>query len=90
MERESFVDDQIAELLNKHFVAIKVDREERPDIDEIYMTAVQVYFQAIGVPRGGGWPLSVFLTPEANPFIGRTGRFAQYTRFTENRAVCGR
>ena len=66
MERESFVDDEIAAFLNKHFVCIKVDREERPDVDEIYMTAVQI------INRRGGWPLSVFLTPEAKPFYGGT------------------
>ncbi|HEV3003376.1 MAG TPA: thioredoxin domain-containing protein [Pirellulales bacterium] len=66
MERESFMDDEIAAFLNEHFVAIKVDREERPDIDEIYMTAVQI------LNRRGGWPLSMFLTPQAKPFFGGT------------------
>jgi uncharacterized protein YyaL (SSP411 family) len=66
MERESFMDDEIAAFLNEHFVTIKVDREERPDIDEIYMTAVQI------LNRRGGWPLSVFLTPQAKPFFGGT------------------
>ncbi|MFN0020910.1 MAG: thioredoxin domain-containing protein [Pirellulaceae bacterium] len=72
MERESFLDDEIAEYLNKHFVCIKVDREERPDIDSIYMTALQVYNQLAGTGRGGGWPMSMFLTPEAEPVFGGT------------------
>ncbi|MCI0360375.1 MAG: thioredoxin domain-containing protein [Planctomycetaceae bacterium] len=72
MERESFHDEEIAAFLNKHFVCIKVDREERPDIDQIYMTALSVYHQLAGEPRGGGWPLSMFLTPEADPFVGGT------------------
>ncbi len=70
MERESFLDAEIAAFLNEHFVCIKVDREERPDIDEIYMTSVQVYHQLAGAPAGGGWPMSVFLTPDALPFFG--------------------
>ena len=72
MERESFLDDEIAAYLNKHFVCIKVDREERPDIDSIYMTALQVYNQLAGTGRGGGWPMSMFLTPEAEPVFGGT------------------
>ena len=67
MERESFHDEEIAAFLNKHFVCIKVDREERPDIDAIYMTSLSVYHQLAGEARGGGWPLSMFLTPEAEP-----------------------
>jgi len=66
MERESFEDAATAEILNQHFIAIKVDREERPDVDEIYMTAVQL------MTGRGGWPLSVFLTPELKPFFGGT------------------
>jgi uncharacterized protein YyaL (SSP411 family) len=66
MERESFEDAAIAELLNEHFVAIKVDREERPDVDRVYMTYVQA---ATG---SGGWPLTVFLTPDLQPFLGGT------------------
>jgi uncharacterized protein YyaL (SSP411 family) len=66
MERESFEDDSVAELLNRHFVAIKVDREERPDVDRLYMTAMQ----AMGM--GGGWPLNAFLTPDLEPFYGGT------------------
>ena len=72
MERESFTDDEIAALLNKHFVCIKVDREERPDIDEIYMQALHVYMQLMGSKQGGGWPLSMFLTPDAKPLMGGT------------------
>ena len=67
MERESFDNPKIAEMLNKWFVCIKVDREERPDIDEIYMMAHQVVRQ-----RGGGWPLSMFLLPDGKPIIGGT------------------
>ena len=67
MERESFEDAEIARFLNAHFVCIKVDREERPDVDQIYMTALQ----AIG-PGGGGWPMSMFLTPDGRPFFGVT------------------
>ena len=58
MERESFEDEATAALMNEHFVNIKVDREERPDIDSIYMQAVQA------LTRGGGWPMTVFLTPD--------------------------
>jgi uncharacterized protein len=58
MERESFTDEEIAKLLNDKFVCIKVDREERPDIDQIYMTALQTYNQLNGGSKGGGWPLS--------------------------------
>ena len=66
MERESFEDEAVARMLNGHFVAIKVDREERPDLDEIYMTAVQA------IAGRGGWPMSVWLTPELKPFFGGT------------------
>ncbi len=66
MEHESFEDPAIARLMNEHFVPVKVDREERPDVDEICMNAVHV----MGVP--GGWPLNVFLTPEGKPFFGGT------------------
>jgi uncharacterized protein YyaL (SSP411 family) len=72
MERESFQDVEIAKFLNENFVCIKVDREERPDIDAVYMTALQVYSQLAGSGRGGGWPLSMFLTPDAEPFVGGT------------------
>ena len=66
MERESFENERIAELLNRDYVAIKVDREERPDVDRIYMTFVQA------TTGSGGWPMSVFLTPELKPFFGGT------------------
>ena len=66
MERESFENPAIAEHLNREFVAIKVDREERPDLDDVYMAAVQA------MTGSGGWPMSVFLTPELQPFFGGT------------------
>jgi hypothetical protein len=66
MERESFEDPQTAELMNESFVCVKVDREERPDVDALYMEAVQ------GMTGRGGWPLNVFLTPEQLPFYGGT------------------
>ncbi|MBC8351740.1 MAG: thioredoxin domain-containing protein [Planctomycetes bacterium] len=72
MERESFVDEEIAAYMNNHFVCIKVDREERPDVDSIYMTSVQIYNRVTGNGGGGGWPMSVFMTPEAKPFFGGT------------------
>lgn len=72
MERESFMNEEIAAILNEHFVCIKVDREERPDIDNIYMKSLFVYNQLSRNGRGGGWPLSMFLTPNAEPFFGGT------------------
>jgi len=66
MERESFENDSVASFLNAHFVSIKVDREERPDVDKIYMTFVQA------TSGQGGWPLNVFLTPDLKPFFGGT------------------
>lgn len=66
MERESFENEEIAQTLNENFVSIKVDREERPDIDSIYMQAVQL------MTGHGGWPMSVFLTPEGGPFYAGT------------------
>ncbi len=66
MERESFENEDVAKFLNAHFVAIKLDREERPDVDSIYMTAMQA------LQLGGGWPLNVFLTPDRKPFYGGT------------------
>jgi len=66
MARESFENEEIARFLNERFVCIKVDREERPDVDAIYINAVQL------MTGGGGWPLSVFLTPEGKPFYGGT------------------
>jgi uncharacterized protein YyaL (SSP411 family) len=72
MERKSFSNPEIARTMNEHFVNVKVDREERPDIDDVYMTALHIYFQAIGSPQGGGWPLSMFLTPQGKPLGGGT------------------
>ena len=66
MERESFENEEIAALMNELFVSIKVDREERPDLDEIYMNAVQM------MTGRGGWPMTMFLTPEGKPFYGGT------------------
>ena len=66
MERESFEDEATAQIMNQHFVNIKIDREERPDLDHIYMDALQA------MTGSGGWPLNVFLTPEAKPFYGGT------------------
>src|ERR687890_2055434 len=66
MERESFEDEATAEIMNKHFVNIKVDREERPDVDSIYMSAVQA------MTRHGGWPMTVFMIPDGAPFYGGT------------------
>src|SRR6185436_19521322 len=66
MERESFEDAETAALMNEHFVSIKVDREERPDLDAIYMDAVQA------MTGQGGWPLTAFLTPEGKPFYAGT------------------
>jgi len=66
MERESFENPEIAKLLNENFVCIKVDREERPDLDRVYMTFLQAS------TGGGGWPMSLWLTPQLKPFLGRT------------------
>ncbi|HEX7618074.1 MAG TPA: thioredoxin domain-containing protein [Verrucomicrobiae bacterium] len=66
MERESFEDERVGKFLNEHFVGIKVDREERPDVDKIYMTFVQA------TTGSGGWPMNVFLTPDLKPFFGGT------------------
>lgn len=82
MERESFENEAIAALMNQHFVSIKVDREERPDIDSIYMDAV------VALTGQGGWPMTVFLTPEGVPFYGGTyfppvRRYAQLPSFPE-------
>src|SRR3954454_6443551 len=78
MEHESFEDEGIAALMNEHFVNIKVDREERPDLDQIYMTAVQA------LSGHGGWPMSVFLTPDLKPFFGGT-----YYPPTDKRGMAG-
>ncbi len=76
MEKESFEDEEIAEILNKHFVSIKVDREERPDIDSIYMNVCMM------MTGRGGWPLTVFLTPDKKPFYAGTyfPKESSYTR----------
>ena len=66
MERESFEDEATARIMNENFINIKIDREERPDLDHIYMDAVQA------MTGSGGWPLNVFLTPGAKPFFGGT------------------
>ncbi len=66
MERESFENEATADVMNKHFINIKIDREERPDLDHIYMDAVQA------ISGGGGWPLNVFLLPDGRPFYGGT------------------
>ena len=66
MERESFENEEIAGIMNEHFISIKVDREERPDLDSVYMNAVQA------LTGSGGWPMTVFLTPEGKPFYGGT------------------
>jgi uncharacterized protein YyaL (SSP411 family) len=66
MERESFENERVARLLNEHFIPVKVDREERPDVDRVYMTFVQA------TTGSGGWPMSVWLTPELQPFAGGT------------------
>ncbi len=66
MEREVFENEEIASMMNKYFVNIKVDREERPDVDRVYMTALQ------SMTGAGGWPMSMFLTPDLRPFYGAT------------------
>lgn len=66
MEKESFMDPEIAKIMNERFVCVKVDREERPDVDQIYMTSVQL------ISGRGGWPMSVFLLPDTRPFWGGT------------------
>ncbi|XP_078081451.1 spermatogenesis-associated protein 20 isoform X2 [Mustelus asterias] len=66
MERESFENEEIGKIMNENFVCVKVDREERPDVDKVYMTFVQA------TSGGGGWPMSVWLTPDLKPFVGGT------------------
>lgn len=66
MAHESFENDYIAKLMNKHFICVKVDREERPDVDQVYMEAVQM------IQQQGGWPLNVFCLPDGRPFFGGT------------------
>ncbi|HYF51109.1 MAG TPA: DUF255 domain-containing protein [Planctomycetota bacterium] len=72
MERESFENEDVAKVLNEHFISIKVDREERPDVDEIYMSAVQL------ITQRGGWPMTVFMTHDGRPFFGGTYFPAQH------------
>jgi len=67
MERESFENEEIAKFLNENYVSIKLDREERPDVDQVYMTALQALTR-----QNGGWPLNMFLTPDLKPFFGGT------------------
>src|SRR5215467_11463068 len=74
MEHESFENEAIAQLMNENFVNIKVDREERPDLDQIYMTAVQI------MTGSGGWPMTVFLLPSGEPIFGGT-YFPPYDRY---------
>jgi uncharacterized protein YyaL (SSP411 family) len=74
MQRESFRDEEVAALLNEHFVCVKVDREERPDVDHVYMAACQL------MTGGGGWPLTVVMTPEGRPFFAGT-YFPKQARF---------
>ena len=74
MEHESFSDREVAELLNRDFISIKVDREERPDIDQVYMTVTQA------LTGSGGWPMTVFMTPEKKPFYAGT-YFPKHRRF---------
>ena len=66
MEHESFEDEEVAAIMNKHFINVKVDREERPDVDQVYMTAVQLMTQS------GGWPLNCFTLPDGRPIYGGT------------------
>ena len=72
MEKLVFSNAEIARYMNEHFVNIKVDREERPDLDDIYMTALQMYYARAGSSQTGGWPLSMFLTPDGKPIGGGT------------------
>ena len=74
MAHESFEDPEVASLLNEHFISIKVDREERPDLDSVYMSVCQAF------TGNGGWPMTIFLTPDRNPFFAGTffPKTAQY------------
>ena len=74
MEKESFEDDQVSALMNKSFISVKIDREERPDIDGIYMTACQL------LTGSGGWPLTIIMTPDKKPFFAGT-YFPRESRF---------
>ena len=79
MAHESFEDEEVAAFLNDHFISIKVDREERPDIDSVYMRAAQA------MTGSGGWPLTIFMTPERTPFFAGT-YFPKHTKI--GRASC--
>ncbi len=82
MERESFEDEEVAGIMNKHFICIKVDREERPDVDQVYMNAVQL------ITGSGGWPLNCFALPDGRPFFGGTYfRKNQWVQLLENIAM---
>ncbi|MFO7615143.1 MAG: thioredoxin domain-containing protein [Bacteroidales bacterium] len=82
MERESFEDKEVATLMNQHFICIKVDREERPDVDQVYMHAVQL------ITGSGGWPLNCFALPDGKPFFGGTYfRKHQWIQLLENIAL---
>jgi hypothetical protein len=79
MEKESFMDEEVAAIMNKHFICIKVDREERPDVDQVYMNAVQL------ITGSGGWPLNCFALPDGRPFFGGTYfRRGQWVQLMEN------
>jgi len=79
MEKESFEDEEVAAIMNKHFICIKVDREERPDVDQVYMNAVQL------ITGSGGWPLNCFALPDGRPFFGGTYfRRGQWVQLMEN------
>ncbi|MCK9401350.1 MAG: thioredoxin domain-containing protein [Bacteroidales bacterium] len=82
MEKESFEDEEVAKIMNKHFICIKVDREERPDVDQVYMNAVQL------ITGSGGWPLNCFTLPDGRPFFGGTYfRKHQWVQLLENIAL---
>jgi uncharacterized protein len=82
MEKESFEDEEVARIMNKHFICIKVDREERPDVDQVYMNAVQL------ITGSGGWPLNCFALPDGRPFFGGTYfRKPQWVQLIENIAL---
>lgn len=79
MEKESFMDEKVAEIMNRHYLCVKVDREERPDVDQVYMTAVQL------ITGSGGWPLNCFALPDGRPFFGGTYfRKDQWIQLLEN------
>lgn len=82
MEKESFTDEEVASIMNKNFICIKVDREERPDVDQVYMNAIQL------ITGSGGWPLNCFALPDGRPFFGGTYfRKNQWIQLMENIAL---